>query len=62
MKSRHSLGPINLARCENENDNENIYEKYAKQAKEGTIRKSVEQLVENLKKEKRANVNLRLPV
>ena len=47
-ESRHTLGPINLHRCANNT----IYEKYAryaKQAREGTIRKSVSQLVKKMK-------------
>jgi len=46
MDSRHSLGPLNLSRCARF---ENIYEKSARQAREGIIRKSLAQLVEKLK-------------
>lgn len=53
-ENRHSLGSLNLSRCANDKQ-ENIYEKSvrgareAKEAKEGTIRKSVAQIVEKLK-------------
>ena len=50
-ENRHSLGPLNLSRCANDKQ-ENIYEKSvrgAKEAKEGTIRKSVAQIIEKLK-------------
>lgn len=46
-ESRHTLGPLDLHRCAN-----NTYEKYAryaKQAREGTIRKSVAQVVKKMK-------------
>jgi len=45
-ESRHTLGPLNLARCAN---TENIYEKYARQVREGTVRKEVAQLVKKMK-------------
>lgn len=50
-ENRHSLGSLNLSRCANDKQG-NIYEKSvrgAKEAKEGTIRKSVAQIVEKLK-------------
>ena len=46
-ESRHTLGPINLHRCVNNNYEK--YARYAKQAREGTIRKSVSQLVKKMK-------------
>ena len=45
-ESRHSLGSLNLHRCANK---ENIYEKYARQAREGIVRKSVAQVVKKMK-------------
>ena len=46
MKTRHDLGPLDLHRCENK---ENIYEKSAKQAREGAVRKNVSHLVKKMK-------------
>jgi hypothetical protein len=45
-ESRHTLGPLNLFRCAN---TENIYEKYARQAREGIVRKNVAELVKKMK-------------
>ena len=56
MDSRHNLGPLDLSRCARV---DNIYEKSARQAKEGIIRKSLAQVVEKLKIHE---ANVRLPV
>ena len=56
MDSRHSLGPLDLSRCARF---ENIYEKYARQAREGIIRKDLAEVVEKLKC---YEAKLRLPV
>jgi len=45
MQSRHTLGSLDLSRCLKK---ENIYEKYARRAREGIVRKEVAQLVKKL--------------
>lgn len=44
--TRHDLGPLDLHRCKN---TDNIYEKYAKQVKEGVVRKELAQFVKEIK-------------
>lgn len=46
MQSRHTLGPLDLSRCKKQ---ENIYEKYARQAREGVVRKHVAEIVKMVK-------------
>jgi hypothetical protein len=45
-QSRHTLGNLNLSRCKKQ---ENIYEKCAKQAREGIVRKHVIEIVKTVK-------------
>lgn len=45
-ENRHSLGTLDLWRCAKQNNN---YEKYARQAREGVVRKTVLDLVKNVK-------------
>ena len=48
-ENRHSLGPLDLWRCAKQNNNYEKYARYAKQAREGIIRKSVAQVVKKMK-------------
>jgi hypothetical protein len=47
-ETRHTLGPINLHRCAN-NSICDKYARYAKEAREGTIRQSVVRVVKKMK-------------
>ena len=45
-ETRHNLGSLNLSRCLKK---DNMYEKSAKQAREGVVRKHIVEIVKNAK-------------